>query len=311
MTRRLLDANASDFASMSAGELIQSIRLSEGRVVAAEIIAIAPPMIDKVSNAELAAGMGADLILLNYYDVTAPQVFGFPDQLSPSALAPAFARFPSGRGVTIQLVKSWIGRPVGLNLEPIENPQAVASRGRLATAENARAAVEQGAEFVVVTGNPHTGVTTAGIARAVAEIRGAVGTQVMLLAGKMHAAGTAEPVMSEANMAAFAEAGADGVLLPAPATVPGVTVEGGHALVTAAHRLGLLAMNTVGTSQEGASVATVEQLALWSKMTGADIHHLGDAGTIGMAVPENLVAWSLALRGRRHTWHRMTASLRR
>jgi hypothetical protein len=311
MTRRLLDANASDFASMSAGDLIQSIRLSEGRVVAAEVIAIAPPLIDKVSNTELAAGMGADLILLNFYDVTAPQVSGFADQASPSASAPAFARVLHGRGVTLQLVKSWIGRPVGLNLEPIENPLAASTTGRLATAENARAAVEQGADFIVVTGNPHTGVTTAGIGRAVKEIRAAVGTQAMLLAGKMHAAGTPEPVMSEVNVAAFAEAGADGVLLPAPGTVPGVTIEGGHSLVAAAHRLGLLVMNTVGTSQEGSSLSTIEQLALWSKMTGADIHHLGDSGTMGMAVPENLVAWSLALRGRRHTWHRMTASLRR
>ena len=101
------------------------------------------------------------------------------------------------------------------------------------------------------------------------------------------------------------------MLLPAPGTVPGMTVEIVRALVEAAHERGLLAMNTVGTSQEGASVSTIEQLALMSKMTGADIHHIGDAGTIGIAVPENITAWSLALRGRRHTWHRMTASLRR
>jgi len=109
----------------------------------------------------------------------------------------------------------------------------------------------------------------------------------------------------------FASAGADGIVLPAPATVPGITVEIGHRLVELAHELGLLAMNGVGTSQEGASRSTVEQLALWSKMTGADIHHIGDAGTLGIAVPENIYAWSLALRGRRHTWHRMAASLRR
>jgi hypothetical protein len=56
----------------------ESIRLSEGRVVAAEVIAIAPPLLDRLSNAELAAAMGADLILLNFYDVSAPQVMGFP-----------------------------------------------------------------------------------------------------------------------------------------------------------------------------------------------------------------------------------------
>lgn len=311
MVKRLLDANASDFAAMSARDLVESIRLSEGRVVVAEVIAIAPPLLDKVSNAELAAGMGADLILFNYYDVTAPQVAGFPDQGEASTGAPIFGHMSWGCGVTLAQVKEWIGRPVGLNLEPVENLEALTTSGRLATPENARAAVAQRADFIVLTGNPHTGVTTAGVARALAVIREAVGDEVVLLAGKMHAAGTSGPVVTTADVDAFADGGADGVVLPAPGTVPGMTVEIVRALVEAAHERDLLAMNTVGTSQEGASVSTIEQLALMSKMAGADIHHLGDAGTIGIAVPENITAWSLALRGRRHTWHRMTASLRR
>ena len=311
MVKRLLDANASDFAAMSARDLVESIRLSEGRVVAAEVIAAAPSLLDKVSNAELAAGMGADLILFNYYDVTAPQVTGFPDQGEASPAAPVFGHMSWGRGVTLAQVKEWIGRPVGLNLEPVENLEALTTSGRLASPENARAAVAQGADFIVITGNPHTGVTTAGIARALVAIREAVGDGVVLLAGKMHAAGNRGPVVTADDVNTFADGGADGVVLPAPGTVPGMTVEIVHALVEAAHERGLLAMNTVGTSQEGASVSTIEQLALMSKMTGADIHHLGDAGTIGIAVPENITAWSLALRGRRHTWHRMTASLRR
>ena len=311
MVKRLLDANASDFAAMGARDLVESIRLSEGRVVAAEVIATAPPLLDKVSNAELAAGMGTDLVLFNFYDVTAPQVTGFPDQGEASPGAPIFGHISWGRGVTLAQVKEWIGRPVGLNLEPVEDLEALTTSGRLASPENAQAAVAQGADFIVLTGNPHTGVTTAGIARALVAIREAIGDGVVLLAGKMHGAGTTDPVVTAANVDAFTDGGADGVLLPAPGTVPGMTVEIVHALVEAAHDRGLLVMNTVGTSQEGASVSTIEQLALMSKMTGADIHHIGDAGTIGIAVPENITAWSLALRGRRHTWHRMTASLRR
>ena len=310
MIKRLLDANASDFAAMTGRELIESIRLSEGRTVAAEVIATASPLIDKVSNVELAAGMGADLILLNLYDVDAPQVFGMPTPASPTG-GLSFGQIAAGQGVTLGMVKSWVGRPVGLNLEPIENPQALASSGRLATAANARAAVEQGADFIVVTGNPHTGVTNQGIRRALEEIRAAVGDRIALFAGKIHAAGVSGAPMHAEDVRLFASAGADGIVLPAPATVPGITVEIGHRLVELAHELGLLAMNGVGTSQEGASRSTVEQLALWSKMTGADIHHIGDAGTLGIAVPENIYAWSLALRGRRHTWHRMAASLRR
>jgi hypothetical protein len=310
MTKRLLDANASDFLTMTPRQIVEGIRLSEGRIVAAEVIAVAPPLIDKVSNPELAASMGADLILLNFYDVTAPQVFGFPTE-NASSDSKIFGRFPSGQGVTLKQVKSWIGRPLGLNLEPIENPEAVTSSGRLASAENARLAIEQGADFIVITGNPHTGVTIEGICRSTSAIRAAAGDGVVILAGKMHAAGTSGAAMSADDINRLAQEGADGILLPAPGTVPGMTVEAGRALVDVAHNLNLLVMNTVGTSQEGASVSTIEQLALWSKMTGADIHHLGDAGTLGIAVPENIYAWSLALRGRRHTWHRMASSLKR
>ena len=312
MVKRLIDCNASDFRQMNARDLIEGIRLSEGRIVAAEVLAVAPPLLDKVSNAELAAAMGADLILFNYYDVTAPEVTGFPDQADQtSGWSHDFGHVAWGRGVTLHLVKEWIGRPVGINLEPVENLEALTTPGRLANAENALAAVEQGADFLVLTGNPATGVTTTGIAKALRQIRVAVGERVMLLAGKIHAAGRYEPLVRREDVQAYANAGADGIALPVPGTLPGMTVDAVRLLVEVVHSLGLIVMNGIGTSQEGASQATIEQMALMSKMSGADIHHIGDAGTLGIAVPENIYAWSLALRGRRHTWHRMAGSLRR
>jgi hypothetical protein len=312
MVKRLLDANASDFREMKAHDLIESIHLSEGRVILAEVIAAAAPLVDKISNAELAAGMGADMILFNLYDVSDPSVSGFPDQgQTAQPGAPAFGKFSSGRGVTLNLVKEWIGRPVGINLEPIENPDAFTTPGRLASPENVQAAADQGADFIVLTGNPYTGVITAGLVSALEDIREKIGTQLVIFAGKMHAAGTDEGTTRVVDLEDFTDAGADGVVLPAPGTVPGMTVEKARNLVEKAHSLGLLVMNGIGTSQEGASITTIEQLALMSKMTGADIHHIGDAGMMGMAVPENISAWSMALRGRRHTWHRMAASLKR
>jgi hypothetical protein len=307
MVKRLLNANASDFTAMNARDLVESIRLSEGRTVAAEIVAIAPPLLDGVSNAELAAAMGADLILLNLYDVTQPEVTGFSSKDETTGLGKVVA----GMGITLADVRRLTGRPVGLNLEPIENPEAVTTSGRLATADNARMAVEQGAAFIVVTGNPGTGVTVQGIARSVAAMRPALREQAVLLAGKMHGAGAREQVISSGDIAALADAGADGLVLPAPGTVPGMTVDSVRAMVQAAHAHGLVVMNTIGTSQEGANIAVIEQLALWSKMTGADIHHLGDAGYVGIAAPENITAFSIALRGRRHTWRRMAASILR
>ena len=59
--------------------------------------------------------MGADLILLNLYDVTDPQVVGFPDQGEAfTSASPVFGKFPLGRGVTLRMVKEWIGKPSAL-----------------------------------------------------------------------------------------------------------------------------------------------------------------------------------------------------
>ena len=57
--------------------------------------------------------------------------------------------------------------------------------------------------------------------------------------------------------------------------------------------------------------ATIRQIALMCKMAGADIHHIGDSGYMGMALPENITAYSVAIRGKRHTYRRMAMSLLR
>jgi hypothetical protein len=309
MTTRLIDANPSDFAKFTRRDLVEGIQGSEGRVVMAEVIAIGPPMIDKISNPELAAAFGADMILMNLYDVNAPQIMGMPSRDEEDAKK-EFGRFSQGRGFTLRDLKEWIGRPVGLNLEPIENPAMLGS-GRLATPQNARLAVEQGTDFILVTGNPGTGVTKAGILQRLREIHAEVGDEVTLMAGKMHAAGARETLTSIDDIAGLVEAGVDVVGLPAPGTVPGMTLEECKKLVEVIHQTGALALTAIGTSQEGSSQNTIEQIALMSKMAGADIQHIGDAGTFGMAAPDNITALSIAIRGRRHTWHRMAASLKR
>ena len=85
--------------------------------------------------------------------------------------------------------------------------------------------------------------------------------------------------------------------MPAPGTVPGITLETAHALIEHAHRRGCLAMTAIGTSQEGADVETIRRIALLCKMVGADIHHIGDTGVPGMALPQNILAYSIAIRG--------------
>ena len=121
----------------------------------------------------------------------------------------------------------------------------------------------------------------------------------------------AQILLTGNDVDAFIDAGADILLLPAPGTVPGITMEYAHKLIARAHAKGALAMTTIGTSQEGADEATIREIALMCKMAGADIHHIGDSGYMGMAIPDNLTAYSIAIRGKRHTYRRMAMSLLR
>ena len=65
MVVRVLDATASDFTGMDALDLAESIRIAEGRTLSVEVICTDQPPVDGVTHAELAAGMGADILLLD------------------------------------------------------------------------------------------------------------------------------------------------------------------------------------------------------------------------------------------------------
>ena len=307
--KRILDCQASDFRTMNKQELLSSIAASEGRTVACETIGAIMPMLGDITNAEFAAAMGADILLLNMFDVQSPKILGLP-KVEPENV--------------IKKLKELTGRPIGINLEPVE--QVLSSQdpeenmwamtdGRKATLENAKTAADMGVNFILLTGNPGIGVTNEAIEQTLRIYKEALGDRLILAAGKMHASGIltegAEKIITKEDISAFAAAGADIILLPAPGTVPGITVEYVRELVNYAHSLGCLTITAIGTSQEGADVATIRQIALMCKMTGTDIHHLGDAGYGGMSLPENIQAYSIAIRGIRHTYRRMAGSVNR
>ena len=267
------------------------------------------PMLGDITNAEFAAAMGADILLLNVFDVQNPLIQGLP-KTEPENV--------------IRKLKELTGRPIGINLEPVEqvlsseNPEEnmwAMTSGRKATLENAQKAADMGVNFILLTGNPGVGVTNEAIEQTLRVYKEALGDHLILAAGKMHASGIlsegAEKIITKEDIAAFAAAGADIILLPAPGTVPGITLEYVRGLVAYAHSLGCLTITAIGTSQEGADVSTIRQIALMCKMTGTDIHHLGDAGYGGMSLPENIQAYSIAIRGVRHTYRRMAGSVNR
>ena len=308
MAKRMLDVTASELKNYKKKELLESIVKSEGRVMAAECIGLIMPILSDVTNAEFAAAMGADIVLLNMFDVKKPVIQALPEVEAID---------------TVKELKHLTGRVIGINLEPVEETDTLEnqgtmwemSEGRKATVENASIARDMGVDMILLTGNPGNGVSNKAITDSLKALKKTVGEDVILAAGKMHASGiiteAAENIITEKDIKSFIQAGADIILLPAPGTVPGITTEYVRKLVSFAHSMGVLTITSIGTSQEGADLQTIRQIALMCKMTGTDIHHIGDTGYPGMAIPENIQAYSVAIRGVRHTYHRMASSINR
>lgn len=290
---RLLGRSGAALSSLRGPDLDDAIRASEGRTVLAEVVAAASPLLDGTSNAELVAAFGADLICLNLAEPGADRVLveGLEEVDPP----------PMG----LWGLADFLGRPVGLNLEPDVDSVPAAFR---ASASNVRAAEAAGAAFVIVTANPGRGVTLEDLESAVRTVRGAA-EGLLCWAGKMHHAG-AEERLGRKSVAGLVNAGVQGALVPLPGTVPGISEGLAAEMVEEARSAGALAIGTIATSQEGAGRDTLRQLALCAKRIGVDVHHIGDAGFSGLASPESLYAYSVAVRGIRHTWNRMARGVR-
>ncbi|MBQ5804385.1 MAG: haloacid dehalogenase-like hydrolase [Erysipelotrichaceae bacterium] len=305
MNKRLMSLSFSEIEKLNARQLLQAISLCEGRILAGECVCSTAPLLNDITNAEVVASMSADILILNVFDVDKPYIAALPE---------------CEKMDSIKVLKKLTGRPIGINLEPAELKEATEqlwsmTKGRLASAENARKAKQMGVDIIVITGNPGNQVSNEAIVSSIKEIRKELGEDIILIAGKMHASGMAkeagEAIINKDTVKAFAEAGADVIMIPAPGTIPGITVEYAHELISYIHSLGRLSLTAIGTSQEGADLQTIRQIALNCKMAGTDIHHIGDSGYVGMALPENIMAYSIAIRGVRHTYRKMGQSINR
>lgn len=296
--KRLLSCYPSDYKNMSVEDLKTSITASEGRTVLAETVVTSPPLLEGVTNAEVMTAFGADLVVLNEFDVFKKEIVGMEPTENP-----------------IQQIKEWIGRPIGINLEPVDQTAVVhdelvtLSPGRLVSEESLQAADQLGVDFIMLTGNPATGVSMEAIEKASKLAKEHYSG--LIFAGKMHGAGMAEDIIDVKQLEKFVKQGADGVLIPASGTAPGVTEEAAFKATKAIHQLGGLVISTIGTSQESADEGTIREIGLSNKRVGVDIHHIGDGDYGRMPAPENIMQLGIAVRGRRHTYFKMSQSLNR
>lgn len=279
--QRILNCRTHDFAKpAAASELVQAIVASEGRVIMAEVAAGASPLYGEVTNGELLCAFGCDLLLVKGMNCRTQAIQGCEN----------FAHF-----------KALTGRLIGVSMEVLADPSLDDPRA----CNLSNLALLQAADFYCLTAYDKPGVTAERVIDALRQVRAM--TDKMILVAKFYASGLAEPQ----EYARYVLEGADGVIIPAPASCRGASEEKVACALEAVQAVGGVGITTLSSSQEGADEDTVRQIALASKRCGADMYNFGDAGVAGMADPQALYAFSMAVRGRRHTWVRMAASLAR
>ncbi|WP_434643660.1 hypothetical protein ACMYSK_12685 [Klebsiella sp. I138] len=282
--KRLLNCRASDFRDQPiASDLFAAIQTSEGRTVLAEVAAESPSLYPEITGAELVGAFGADMILLKGYNTVTHTVAGIP-----------------GNGGW-QQIKALTGRLVGISLEiseslDIENPRQLSAR----TLENI-----QQADFLCLTGYDKPELNIQTMLEAIRLAKSCF--TGLIIAAKFYSSGLA----SAKEYTDYIRAGAHAVVIPAPGTCPGSRESIVSHIISEVHQAGGLAITTISSSQEGADAETVKLIGLASKRCGSDMHNFGDAGCCGIADPEAIRALSVAIRGKRHTYVRMAASILR
>lgn len=296
---RLISATTSQMLSYNENELKQSIKASEGRTVLSENV-VTEQVLPGVTTSEIAASFGADLILLNLFDVFSPRISGLTVKSKENI---------------IKSLQHLVGRPIGVNLEPVDNSanmestKITISKGRTASIDSIKEAEKLGFNFLCFTGNPGTGVTNSMITSAIKTAKH--NFSGLIIAGKMHGAGVNEPVTDEETVKSFLSAGADVILVPAVGTVPGFNSEELTKIVKLVHNNNGLVMSTIGTSQESSGAQTIHDIALQNKICGVDIQHVGDAEWGIMPPIESIFELSKTIRGMNHTIARMASSINR
>lgn len=304
--KRLLNFQGADFLNATPLELKQAIFASEGRVIVSESVVTFEPYVNGLTNAEIEKAFGADILLLNVLDLDNPKIEGVPESEADH----------------IGWLKKATSRPIGVNLEPVDEGANMTqgkeeiAQGRKASIENYKKANDYGLDLICLTGNPATGVTNKAILKAIKEAK--ENFNGLIIAGKMHAAGTDGLVMDLEIAKEFVNAGCDILLVPAPYTIPHFNENDLREIADYIRAYNkdkeidqkVLIMSAIGTSQETSDKDTIRQIALAAKSSGAHLQHIEDAMN-GISLPENIYTMGVAIRGVRWQIYQMSSSIRR
>lgn len=288
--KRIISCYASDFQkNISREELKHSIISSEGRVIMAQTDVNNECLIKGLTNAELISSFGADMILLKTFDVEKPFINGLEKSEN-----------------IIYDLKRLTGRLIGINLEIIGQNKLQYDGPTVLSNSTLEKAISFKPDFLCLTAYRNKPENNS---EAVLEALKLTRSKYdgLLILNKYASIFEIE----NDNWQDYVKCGADIITLPMPGSCQGVYVENISKIVEKIKKLGAIVSMSLCTSQEGADTDTIKFIAIQAKQAGADMFDFGDANSNGIASPENIMALSIAVRGKRHTYFRIAASINR
>lgn len=289
--KRILSCTAYDYqVPFTREELKASILASEGRVIMAQTAVNNECVIGGVTNAEMLASFASDLILLKVIDVEQPEIQGLPACKEP-----------------IKELKKLTGRLIGINLEVVGENHLQYESGTTLSEQTIQKAVALKPDYLCLTAyRNRSGNTSEAVLEAIDLVR--TYWDGLLIINK-YANGI--ELQQETCWEAYVAHGADVITLPMPGSMPSVYVQNLAPIAECIKAAGGLVSMSVSTSQEGSDVETIKRMGIEAKQAGADLYDFGDANTNGIPALENIMALSIAVRGKRHTYFRIGSSIQR
>lgn len=331
MIKRLLNCSPQEMLNLSASELKLAIRMSEGRTVSALARSRGNNYIQYVTNAEVCAKFGADIVYMDTYNPRSPQFVGLPSKNPEDDEPFREVQLQLGKGWTAKEIRGLIGRPIGacFNCElPSYGGQGIdtgfcdakggtVAGGHLDTWDDFELLIDQGFNIIFVGSWCEPTKLIEMTKEAVKRANG----RVIVEAGVPHGPGLIyaqnEPfnlreLMTPDLAAALADAGADIVDIPAAGSLPGYSMEYIGKIIDVVHERKAIVNVGIHNSQEGTDIETIKRIAIDNKTMGADMYMLGDAGVNeNMGLPEVIKSMCIAVKGLRHTYRRMCESVLR
>lgn len=328
MPQSLLECSPKQMLGLGAPELRRAIELSRGRTVIALARTRGSNYLQYVTNAEMCAKFGADIVYMDTYDPKSPQFVGLPSKEPDYDERYRDIQIQAGRGWTAREVRELVGRPLGVTFFPalpaygghtidtaFNDDSGVTVAGcPLNDWDDFELMVEQGFDIIFIEGWCDPAVLVAAAREAVSR----AGGRVLIEAGVPHGPGLIladeEPLnlrelMTPELVRDLADAGVDIVDIPAAGSLPGFSVDYVSELIDVAHRHGALVQVGLHNSQEGTDAQTARRIAIDNRIAGADMFMIGDAGiNENMGLPETINSLCVAVKGRANTIRRMSES---